>query len=102
VAVGQQDARVDEGGVGQAGDGVGQGFGAVAVQQLAEDGARRSRAGGGAGLGEAARGAEPALFDEGSDAAGHATVQPPESGRGDSAGDQQLGAAIREDFGECG
>jgi len=37
VAMGEQDARVDERRVGQAGDDSGQGFGAVAVQQLPED-----------------------------------------------------------------
>ena len=96
----QEDAGVDDGGVGQARDDASQRVGAVPVEQLPEDGARRSRACNGAGLGKAARGAEASFLDEGPYAAGDATLQPTESGGGHASRYEQLGAAIRHYLGE--
>jgi hypothetical protein len=104
ASVGHQDARVDHGGVGEAGDGGGQSVGAVAVEQLAEDRARRPgwlrRSWRRIGRRRRRR-AEAALLDQGPDAARDAALQPLERGRRDAARDQQLGAAVRENVGEC-
>lgn len=102
--VGEEDAGVDDDGVGEVRDDATECLGPLAVQEHPEGRARRAlrswRALQVGRLRERARRPEAALFHEGPDAACRATLQPPERGRGGAAGDEELGPSVDEDRGD--
>lgn len=95
--MGEEDPRVDDGRIGQAGHDPAEGRRAVPVEEEAEDRPGRARAGRRLPAdGEGRARPEPAFLDERPDARRGPPLEPSQGRRGGTAGDEHLGPPVAE------